>query len=65
LEEPTAIDRLYLRLHEMGSDPLPYGIQPNMGMLEYLFKTAASQHILREPVDLEKVFVPSTLDLIA
>ncbi len=65
LEEPTAIDRLYLRLHEMGADPLPYGIEPNMGMLDYLFKTAASQHILREPVELDKVFVPSTLDLIA
>jgi 4,5-dihydroxyphthalate decarboxylase len=65
LEEPKAVDKLYLRLHNMGADPLPYGIQPNIAMLEYLFKTAASQNILRKPVELEKVFVPSTLELIA
>jgi 4,5-dihydroxyphthalate decarboxylase len=49
----------------MGSDPLPYGIAPNIAMLEYLFDTASAQHILRKPVALDKVFVPSTLDLIA
>ena len=65
IEKPTSMDKLYLRLHELGSDPLPYGIEPNMAMLEYLFGTASAQHILRKPVELERVFVPDTLDLIA
>ena len=65
LEKPSEMDELYLRLHNMGGDPLPYGIKPNMAMLEYLFSTASSQQILKKPVVLEKVFVPATLDLIA
>ena len=65
LDKITDMDELYLRLHGMGTDPLPYGIQPNLPMLDYLFSTAAEQQILQKPVDLEKVFVPSTLDLIA
>ncbi len=65
IEKPTKIDKLYLRLHEMGSDPLPYGIQPNNDMLEYLFGTASAQHILKKPVELDMVFVPSTLEMTA
>jgi 4,5-dihydroxyphthalate decarboxylase len=65
IDKPSDMDELYLRLHEMGGDPLPYGITPNLPMLGYLFETAAAQKILKKPVKLEKVFVPSTLDLIA
>lgn len=65
IEQPTGVDRLYLRLHEMGADPLPYGLEPNMPMLEYLFRTASDQHILREPVDLDRVFAKSTHALTA
>jgi 4,5-dihydroxyphthalate decarboxylase len=65
LEKPTEMDELYLRLNDIAGDPLPYGVAPNLAMLEYLFSTAASQKILKKPVELTKVFVPSTLDLIA
>jgi 4,5-dihydroxyphthalate decarboxylase len=65
IEKPTEMDELYIQINEMGGDPLPYGIPPNLGMLDNLFSTAASQQILKKPVDLNKVFVPSTLDLIA
>jgi 4,5-dihydroxyphthalate decarboxylase len=65
IEKPNEMDGLYLRLNALAGDPLPYGIPPNLAMLEYLFSTAVSQLILKKPVELNKVFVPSTLDLIA
>lgn len=65
IESPSDMDELYLRLYKMGNDPLPYGINPNLSMLEYLLSTATSQQILKKPVEFENVFVPSTLELIA
>jgi 4,5-dihydroxyphthalate decarboxylase len=65
IEKPTEMDELYIKINEMVGEPLPYGIPPNLEMLENLFSTAASQQILKKPVELNKVFVPSTLDLIA
>jgi 4,5-dihydroxyphthalate decarboxylase len=65
IEKPTEMDELYIKINEMVGEPLPYGIPPNLEMLENLFSTAASQQILKKPVGLNKIFVPSTLDLIA
>ena len=65
IDSLSDMDELYLRLHNMGDDPLPYGIKSNLPMLEYLLSTATAQQILKKPVEFEKVFVPSTLDLIA
>ena len=64
ITEPDAADRLHLDV--LGTtgwdDPLPYGLEPNRKVLETLVRQASAQHILREPVDLESVFAPATLD---
>jgi 4,5-dihydroxyphthalate decarboxylase len=61
----NATDRMYARvLAETGADPLPYGIEPSRAVLEELMGHAIRQHILAEPVPLESLFAPSTLDLV-
>ena len=47
-----------------GSDPLPYGVEPNRAVLEKLMAHAVDQGILTRPTALEDVFVPETLDLV-
>jgi ABC-type nitrate/sulfonate/bicarbonate transport system substrate-binding protein len=62
--EPTATDRMHLRvLHETGQDPLPYGVEPNLPVLEELVRHAVDQHILDGPVAVEKLFADGTRDL--
>lgn len=54
-------DRTYARvLAETGTDPLPYGVEPNRAVLELIIGQATAQHILREPVDVDSLFEPST-----
>jgi 4,5-dihydroxyphthalate decarboxylase len=65
IETPTAADKLYLRMLELGHDPLPYGIAPNRRVLESLIAHASAQEILRKPVTIESLFAPSTLTLTA
>jgi 4,5-dihydroxyphthalate decarboxylase len=60
----TAQDRLLAEVMAVSEDPLPYGIAPNLATLEALLTAATAQHILTRPVDLERVFVPSTLGLV-
>ncbi|MGW4485511.1 ABC transporter substrate-binding protein [Amycolatopsis sp. NPDC004368] len=61
----TADDRLYARvMAETGTDPLPYGIEPNRAILELLAEQAAAQHILTKPVDVDSMFAPATRDLV-
>lgn len=60
IEKPDAMDRLYLRILELGDDPLPYGIEPNRPVLEELIGHALTQRILGRPVDVEALFAPST-----
>lgn len=47
-----------------GSDPLPYGLEPNRAVLTALMGHAQDQGILTKPVTLEEVFIPETLDLV-
>ncbi|WP_236791008.1 hypothetical protein [Amycolatopsis sp. GM8] len=66
LTEAGATDRRYQRvLAETGSDPLPYGIEPNRPMIEELIDHAVRQHILGERPPLESLFAAKTLDLTA
>jgi 4,5-dihydroxyphthalate decarboxylase len=58
-------DRTYARvLAETGSDPLPYGIEPNRAVLEELNRQAVAQHILSGPVDVDALFAPATRGLV-
>ena len=66
IEAPTATDRMHQRVLEVtGSDPLPYGIEPNRAVLEQLLRSAVDQQILTRPVALDDVFAAGTHDLIA
>jgi 4,5-dihydroxyphthalate decarboxylase len=50
-------DRMYSRvLQTTGTDPLPYGVEPNRAMLEQLMEFAMTQRILTRPVDIDEVF---------
>lgn len=63
---PSAADRMYARVLEItGSDPLPYGIEPNRAMLETLLGYAREQRILPRSYALEEVFAPATAHLVA
>jgi 4,5-dihydroxyphthalate decarboxylase len=53
----TDTDRIYSRvLQTTGSDPLPYGIEPNRAMLEQLMEYALEQRILTRAVGIDEVF---------
>ncbi len=60
IENPDASDELHLRMLELGSDPLPYGIQANRQVLENLIAHAQTQKILTRPVEIESLFASST-----
>ena len=63
-DDPT--DRMHRRVMELtGSDPLPYGLEPNRAVLEELVRHAVTQAILPAPVALEDVFAAGTHDLVA
>jgi 4,5-dihydroxyphthalate decarboxylase len=62
----SATDRLYARvLQTTGADPLPYGVEPNRGMLEELIGYALSQRILTRQVEVDEMFAPATVALTA
>jgi 4,5-dihydroxyphthalate decarboxylase len=66
IDAPTPVDRMHARVLELtGADPLPYGIAPNRAVLDELIDHAMSQHILARRPELESVFAPGTLELIA
>jgi 4,5-dihydroxyphthalate decarboxylase len=57
----TALDRRYAGvLQATGSDPLPYGLEPNRAMLEVIIGYALAQHILTKPVEVDEMFAPVT-----
>lgn len=57
IADPTAADRMYKRVLEItGSDPLPYGVEPNRAALEELIDHAIAQKILRRRPSLETLF---------
>jgi len=64
IEEPTPADVMYRRVLEItGADPLPYGIGPNLPVIEQLIDHAVTQRILDRPVPVESLFAEGTHDL--
>ena len=62
--EPSPDDAVYRRVVEMtGSDPLPYGIEPNRLMLEAVIRYSVEQGIISRPVAVEDLFPPNTCGL--
>jgi ABC-type amino acid transport substrate-binding protein len=57
LRDGTMTDQVYSRVLQItGTDPLPYGIEPNRAMLEQLMVYARDQRILTRPVEIDEVF---------
>jgi 4,5-dihydroxyphthalate decarboxylase len=65
IAQPTAVDKLRLRVMEITGDPLPYGVEPNRRVIEELIQHAVSQRIIDKPVTVEELFAKSTLGLSA
>jgi 4,5-dihydroxyphthalate decarboxylase len=58
---PPQADRMYRRVLEItGSDPLPYGIEPNRPMVAALIRYAHEQQIISRPYEVEELFVRGT-----
>jgi len=57
-------DDIYLRVMELGGDPLPYGIEPNRPTLEAILQYSVEQGILPRPVAIDELFPPSTRTLV-
>ncbi|MDO8382008.1 MAG: hypothetical protein Q7T17_03390 [Microbacterium sp.] len=57
-------DRILSRVMQItGTDPLPYGIEPNRATLDALVDTAVSQHIIRDRPTVEDLFAAGTREL--
>ena len=65
LDTLSGSDRLYRRIQQLGDDPLPYGIETNRAVLDELIAHAMSQGILTRKPDIESLFAPSTVALVA
>jgi 4,5-dihydroxyphthalate decarboxylase len=64
IEAPTPADLMHRRVMEItGTDPLPYGIEPNRAVIEELLEHAMSQRILDRRPTVESLFAASTRDL--
>ena len=64
IEKPTAIDTMHQRVMAITGDPLPYGIAPNRRVLEELIGHVLKQGIITQPVTVDELFAPSTLNLV-
>jgi 4,5-dihydroxyphthalate decarboxylase len=54
------LDPVHERVREInGSDPLPYGVEPNRAMIEQLIDHAVAQKILRRRPDVDSLFASS------
>jgi 4,5-dihydroxyphthalate decarboxylase len=62
--KPDAADKLHLRVMEVLSDPLPYGIEANRAILEELVENAVMQGIIDRPVKVDDLFVAETRQLV-
>lgn len=66
LDKPTAVDEMHRRVMAItGSDPLPYGIEPNRGALTQALAAMLDQGIVDRPETLEALFHPETHGLVA
>ena len=65
VEAPTPTDELYRRVMEItGADPLPYGIVPNLEVLEGFLRDLVRQGIIDRPIRVDALFHPETRGLV-
>ena len=65
IQNPAAEDRFFGRVMQMTGEPLPYGVEPNRRMLEWIIRHAVEQRILPGAVTPEELFPRETLALSA
>lgn len=65
IEAPTPSDRLFRRIMDVTGDPLPYGIEPNRGVLEAVIRHSVEQGIIPRAFTVEELFPPTTHSLTA
>lgn len=59
------VDRKYRQVMDVVGDPLPYGVEPNLAMIEEFVGHCLTQQVIRRPVRPVDVFAAETLDLVA
>lgn len=65
LTELPKNEQTYKRVMDLtGSDPLPYGLEPNRRMVESVMQYAGEQGILKQSFAVEELFARNTLDLV-
>jgi 4,5-dihydroxyphthalate decarboxylase len=65
IEEPTATDELHLRVMQITrEDPLPYGVAPNLRVLEGFMRDLVRQGIIDRPIRVDALFHPETRGLV-
>jgi len=65
IESPTSSDKLFRRIMDVTGDPLPYGIEPNRGVLEAVIRHSVEQGIISRAFTVEELFAPATHSLTA
>ena len=63
IEKPTSVDEMHRRVMEITGDPLPYGIEPNRGVLEELIAQCLRQGIITRAVTVDELFAANTVAL--
>lgn len=64
ISEPTNIDKVHMAVMESMDDPLPYGITPNIEMLDLLMRHAVEQKIIDRPFEIADLFAPAVRELV-
>ncbi|MGR3495964.1 ABC transporter substrate-binding protein [Citreimonas sp.] len=63
--DPSPVEKVELAALEVMDDPLPYGIAPNLNVLELLMAQVVAQGIIDAPMPIADLFAPSVRDRIA
>jgi 4,5-dihydroxyphthalate decarboxylase len=63
--EPSRYEPVHRKVAAITGDPLPYGIEPNRGVLQAVIQYSMEQGILRRPFTVEELFPENTHDLTA
>ena len=64
IAEPKGTDKVHLAAMEVMDDPLPYGIAPNLAVLESLMAHALAQGIIHTPIPVADLFAATTRELV-
>lgn len=64
IEKPSGVDKMHQRVMEIIGEPLPYGIEPNRGVIEELASHALTQGIITKPVGVDDLFAAETRSLV-